>query len=1085
MHELIADSKANSESAKTFVIIILIVIIIIGVAAAVMITLSITRPINEAINVADKIADGDLSVTTQNKRKDETGKLLNALGSMTKNLKNIISEINHLSGSAVEGKLDVRADDKKYQGEYRDLVGGLNNTLNAVITPLNVTAEYVDRISKGDIPPKITDNYKGDFNEIKNNLNQLIDSLNGFVDEMNNMAHEHEAGDIDVMISSTKFHGVYKEMAVGVNQMVVSHINVKKKAMDIVQQYADGNFEATMEPLPGKKIFVNKTLDSIRFNLILINDEIKTLIEGSKQGNLSIRADADKFQGDWAKLMKGTNQMLDEILVPINEGNRVLRKISGGDLSETFNLELKGDHKAMQNAINGVHSWFNGLIAYITKIANGDLTATIDKASDSDQVYQWLVMLRENLNSLINDVNALSSEAVRGKLDARANAGKYQGSYYSIVDGINRTLDAVGNAMNISSNLMIGDVSGTITYMNSSVKKLLQNEEQNIRKSLPNFNAKDIIGKNIDEFHKNPAHQKQILANLSGVHSAMIKLGDKFFKLAITPMKDSTGAKLGYVVEWFEYNNQAVFEQSLKNLIEQMTDGNFKERINVQSLDGTYHDIAVEINKMIDSILTPIQEGNRILRKIRGGDLSETLTLDLKGDHKAMQDAVNGVHGWLTGLISYVTAIANGDMTAEIEKASANDQIHQWLVLLRTNIKNLVTDVNYLAQAAIEGKLQVRADAKSHSGDYRKIVEGINNTLDNFITPINETIEVLQALEEGDLTTSIKGDYKGDLLKLKNALNATVSSMDEILSQVSTTVDEVNNGAMQVSDASNALSQGATEQAASLEEITSSMSELGSQTRANAENANQANILTNNAKEAAEKGNREMEQLNKAMQEITESSKNISKIIKVIDEIAFQTNLLALNAAVEAARAGRHGKGFAVVAEEVRNLAARSATAAKETSELIENSIKTVENGSTLASRTGEALDEIRRGAIKSADIVAEIATSSSEQAEGISQINEGLIQIDKVTQTNTASAEESASASDELSSQANQLKNMITRFTLRNSGAYRNFVTQPQKRVHGSGRDGSKRLPQASEFDHRVRPEEIINLDEDDFGKY
>ena len=488
----------------------------------------------------------------------------------------------------------------------------------------------------------------------------------------------------------------------------------------------------------------------------------------------------------------------------------------------------------------------------------------------------------------------------------------------------------------------------------------------------------------------------------------------------------------------------------------------------------------------------------------------------------------------------YVDRISKGDIPPKIVDEYKGDfnEIKNNLNQCIDAVSLLVSEAAMLAKAAVEGKLSTRADASQHQGDFRKIVQGVNDTLDAVINPINEaaealkqmaegnlsikitgdykgdhaiiknalnttvdmmpfkeTIEVLQSLAEGDLTVKVKGNYKGDSLELKNALNKTISSINEILGQVMVTIEEVTRGSMQVSDASTALSQGATEQAASLEEITSSMAEIGSQTKLNAENANQANVLTLEAREAAEKGNSEMDQLNSATSEINESSKNISKIIKVIDEIAFQTNLLALNAAVEAARAGRHGKGFAVVAEEVRNLAARSATAAKETSELIENSIKTVNNGASLAIKTGEALRDIQTSAIKAADIVGEIATSSNEQAQGIAQINEGLAQIDKVTQTNTASAEESASASEELSGQANQLRTLIQRFKIsktknKYSGGYDDdYEDDVQSTMMISrSRESTRKLPEARrkyDQESRYRPEDVIKLDEDDFGKY
>lgn len=528
-------------------------------------------------------------------------------------------------------------------------------------------------------------------------------------------------------------------------------------------------------------------------------------------------------------------------------------------------------------------------------------------------------------------------------------------------------------------------------------------------------------------------------------------------------------------------------EKETNTLIIASREGKLDVRANTENFEGNWKELVNGINDMLDEVLSPVYEASTILENIKGGNLRNRVTGDYKGQHLLLKESVNGVHEWLLGLIDYVSKIANGNLAAHIDKASDQDQIHEHLIRMRDNINALVLDARMLAKSAEDGKLSQRADLNAHNGEFRTIIGGVNNTLDAIVNPLNEAIEVIERMAEGDLTVEMKGEYKGDYNKLKFALNNSLASIDEILTSVRKTVEEVTNGAMQVSDASTALSQGATEQAASLEEITSSMSEIGSQTKNNAENANQANILTSESRKSAEKGNNEMQQLNSAMEDITDSSRNISKIIKVIDEIAFQTNLLALNAAVEAARAGRHGKGFAVVAEEVRNLAARSATAAKETSELIENSIKTVENGSLLAAKTAEALDEIKMSAVKAADIVGEIATLSNEQALGIAQINDGLQQIDKVTQTNTASAEESASASEELSGQASNLRKMIMRFTLRNT---ENDLHLRSTMISGR-KENSKSLPEAKReltsgngIDDS-NPEDIINLDDEDFGKY
>lgn len=336
-------------------------------------------------------------------------------------------------------------------------------------------------------------------------------------------------------------------------------------------------------------------------------------------------------------------------------------------------------------------------------------------------------------------------------------------------------------------------------------------------------------------------------------------------------------------------------------------------------------------------------------------------------------------------------------------------------------VSKMVEAANMLALGDVNANVQ--ADTKDEIGS-------LAESFVKMITNIRGQAMAAERIAAGDLTIDVAVKSENDLLGKK--LAEMVEKNNEILTNISMASEQVASGAKQVSDSSITLSQGATEQASSIEELTASIEEISAQTNQNANNANQANTLAEEAKANAIQGNDQMKEMLKAMEEINESSANISKIIKVIDEIAFQTNILALNAAVEAARAGQHGKGFAVVAEEVRNLAARSANAAKETTDMIEGSIKKVEGGTEIARETAEALNKIVDGVAKVANLVNNIAIASNEQASGISQINQGVMQVSQVVQTNSATSEESAAASEELSGQAELLRQQVSRFKLK-----------------------------------------------------
>ncbi len=349
--------------------------------------------------------------------------------------------------------------------------------------------------------------------------------------------------------------------------------------------------------------------------------------------------------------------------------------------------------------------------------------------------------------------------------------------------------------------------------------------------------------------------------------------------------------------------------------------------------------------------------------------------------------------------------------------------------------------------------------------------------LDRMVDSLNSSAAMAEAIAEGDLTQDVKPASEQD--RLGNAFKAMVENLREIVGGIQLAGEQIASGAGQVADSSQSLSQGATESASSLEEVSASMHQLTEQVRVNSENASAANQLSSESKLAAEQGNQQMAEMVGAMDEINSAGQNISKIIKVIDEIAFQTNLLALNAAVEAARAGQHGKGFAVVAEEVRNLAARSAKAAEETAELIEGSVALTARGSQTARQTAEALKNIMQGTTKVSDILEEIALASNEQAQGIGQVTTGLTQIDQVTQQNTASAEESAAAAEELASQSQQLHTMLAQFKL-NRSAMKPAPAPIRPATPAPTGWGSAPQPRSV---RSAAPQ--ISLDDDDFGRF
>lgn len=350
---------------------------------------------------------------------------------------------------------------------------------------------------------------------------------------------------------------------------------------------------------------------------------------------------------------------------------------------------------------------------------------------------------------------------------------------------------------------------------------------------------------------------------------------------------------------------------------------------------------------------------------------------------------------------------------------------------IRKVISDLMAELGYITEALSQGRLDVRGNSGKVNFEFQPALEGMNHAIDQMVAPISEAAQVLEKLSNRDMTARMVGDYRGAYLEIKMNLNNAIGNLEAALSQVSQAVSQVSTASGQIASGSQTLAQGSNEQASSIEEISASLEEISNMLRHNLENTTHANMIARTAQNHAERGHEAMGQMAQAMDRIRVSSSQMSRILKTIDDIAFQTNLLALNAAVEAARAGEAGKGFAVVAEEVRNLAQRSAEAAKNTSALVEESQSNVTNGVAASSQVGEILQEIVEAAQKVNLLINEISMAADEQSKGIDQINSGINQLNGVTQQNSSLSEESASSAQELNSHAEELAQLVGIFNL------------------------------------------------------
>ena len=623
-----------------------------------------------------------------------------------------------------------------------------------------------------------------------------------------------------------------------------------------------------------------------------------------------------------------------------------------------------------------------------------------------------------------------------------------------------------------NASVMMADNDFNIIYMNEAVNEMLRARERELQTVLPQFRVDRLIGTCVDIFHKNPSHQRRVVNDLNQAYKTDLELGDMIFGLIATPIQDDSGKRIGTVVEW-EDKTERIAEAREKEHIAQ-ENSRIRQALDCVTTNTMIADNDFNIIYMNDAVSNMMRRAESDIRKdLPNFDANGLMGTCIDQFHKNPAHQRNMVPN-LTATYRASMELGGRSMVIIanpiIDNGTRLGTVVEWQD--RTDEVRVEKEVDSMVNAAAAGDFSQRIDTTTKEGFFERLGSGLNRLVETADVGLNDVLRVLGAMAKGDMTQSIDADYEGTFGQLKRDANTTVDQLKEVVDKIRNSANQVNTAASEIASGNADLSQRTEEQASSLEETASSMEEMTSTVRQSAEHAGHANELAVEARVKAQQGGDVVGRAVTAMEEINDSSKKISDIIGVIDEIAFQTNLLALNAAVEAARAGEQGRGFAVVAGEVRNLAQRSADAAKEIKDLIRDSVSKVEDGTDLVNRSGTTLTEIVEAVEKVSTIIEEISASAIEQTSGIEQVNKAVSQMDEMTQQNAALVEEASAAGEAMADQAKGLIELTSYF---NTGGGGNDVaglgsasnySAPSVSSHlGSAKRHKPSAPQQSNF--------------------
>ncbi len=669
---ILRDAKIETAAISVMFIAIIIAVFFFMIRA-------LSSQLRKAIGIANDIASGNVDVQVPVESHDEIGQLMAAMKQMVETIRVMVQDVAMLAQAATAGQLSTRADATKHRGQFRNIVAGVNETLDAVIGPLNMAAEYVDRISKGEIPQQITENYRGDFNEIKLNLNNCINNVNLLITDGNHLAQAAMNGNLATRVDATRHQGEFRKIVTGFNETLDAVIGPLNVAAEYVDRISKGDIpEKISENYPGDFNEIRLNLNTCIDQISILVEEVGVAITAGTSGNLAQRANADRTGGVYRKLLRGVNDTLDAVITPLHMAAGYVDRISRGEIPPPITDTYLGDYNAIKNNLNNC----------------------ID-----------------NVNLLITDTATQAQAAVAGNLASRVDESRHQGDFKKIVVGFNDTLDAVITPLNMAADyvdrISRGEIPPRIT---DNYQGDFNDIRNNLNSCIDNVNAL------IDDAALQV--QSAVAGCLTCRADETRHQGD--FRKIITGFNDTLDAVISPLNMAADY-------------VDRIAKGDIPPRI-TDSYNGDFNGIKNNLNTCIDAVTTLITDAGMLAQAAREGKLQVRADNNRhQGDFRiiiqGVNDTLDAIVGPLAMTAGYLDRIAKGDIPPKITHEYHGD-FNEIKINLNTcidAIDTLIIDVNLLAQAAIEGKLMTRADAGRHQGDFRKIVTGVNATINTLV----------------------------------------------------------------------------------------------------------------------------------------------------------------------------------------------------------------------------------------------------------------------------------------------------------------------------------------------------------------